>query len=152
MDPITLSRIRGLHPAIATEVESILNSLPLNPGTEVRITQGFRTFEEQNTLYSQGRTKPGSKVTNASGGQSIHNYGLAFDYVLFKNGKISWEVDADWKKVATTFKSKGFEWGGDWKSFKDYPHLEKTFSLDFKAMLKKYNAGDFIPGTHFIRI
>lgn len=48
----------------------------------VQITSGYRSFAEQNKLYAQGRTAPGKIVTNAKGGQSNHNYGLAIDYVL----------------------------------------------------------------------
>jgi peptidoglycan L-alanyl-D-glutamate endopeptidase CwlK len=28
------------------------------------------------------------------------------------------------KIVTDYFKSKGYSWGGDWNSFKDYPHFE----------------------------
>lgn len=152
MDSVTKDRIATLHPLVRKEVEDTLNSIILSEGTEVRVTQALRTFAEQDALYAQGRTKPGSKVTNAAGGQSIHNYGFAFDYVLFKHGKISWVVDTDWKKVADTFKAKGWQWGGDWKSIKDNPHLEKTFGQTWQTLLKKYKANDFITGTKYVNI
>jgi hypothetical protein len=44
--------------------------------------QGVRTFAEQDALYAQGRTRKGLRVTNAKGGQSYHNYGLAADCAL----------------------------------------------------------------------
>jgi peptidoglycan LD-endopeptidase CwlK len=43
---------------------------------------GLRSFEDQDELYAQGRTKPGNIVTNARGGDSLHNYGLAADFVI----------------------------------------------------------------------
>ncbi len=54
----------------------------------------YRSFEEQNKLYAQGRTVPGQVVTKARGGQSPHNYipSFAFDYT-FKSkstGKVYW--------------------------------------------------------------
>ncbi|MFK5283429.1 M15 family metallopeptidase, partial [Lacticaseibacillus paracasei] len=67
---------------------NINNQLP--KGVRLRFTHTLRTIEEQNYLYSQGRIRSGSIVTNAKGGQSIHNYGLAFDIVILldedKNG------------------------------------------------------------------
>lgn len=152
LDQLTLKRISTLHPSVRKEVEEILSSVQLSKGTEVRVTQALRTFEEQEALYAQGRTKPGKKVTNAAGGQSIHNYGLAFDYVLFKEGKISWDVDDDWKKVATAFKAKNWQWGGDWTSLKDYPHLEKAGKETWRTLLDKYQKGQFIEGTKYVKL
>jgi peptidoglycan L-alanyl-D-glutamate endopeptidase CwlK len=89
---------------------------------------------EQDALYAQGRKKPGKKVTNAKAGQSIHNYGLAVDIVLIIDGKTaSWDVKADWDndrkadwmECVEIFKKHGWDWGGDWRTFKDMPHFEK---------------------------
>lgn len=95
-------------------------------GIYVQITEGFRSNARQNELYAQGRTKSGNIVTNAKAGQSNHNYGIAVDYVLVSSdGKTAnWTVNKDWRRVAEIGKSLGFQWGGDWTSFKDYPHLE----------------------------
>ncbi|WP_066190805.1 peptidoglycan-binding protein [Gracilibacillus timonensis] len=100
-------------------------------GIFVRITEGYRSHARQNELYTQGRTKPGKVVTNARGGQSYHNYGLAVDYVLLSpdGKKALWQVNSDWRRVAAIAKSLGFEWGGDWQTFKDYPHLQMTDGL-----------------------
>ena len=96
-------------------------------------------------------------ITNARGGQSIHNYGLAMDIVLLidKNSDgnyetASWNVSADidkdgtpdWMEVINYFKGLGWIWGGNWKSFPDYPHLEKTFGLSWKELLKRYKDND----------
>lgn len=132
-DEITVNRIKLLHPNYRKQILDwyleINRKLP--KGVRLRFTHTLRTNSEQDGLYAQGRTKPGKIVTNAKGGQSIHNYGLAFDIVILldkdNNGTFetaSFTVDKYWKQVAEFFKSKGFEWGGDWKSFKDYPHFE----------------------------
>lgn len=152
MDSISLTRIATLHPRVREQVKQVLASLSLEPGTTVRITQALRTFDEQDALFAKGRTAPGKKVTNASAGQSIHNYGLAFDYALLKNGKLSWQIDADWEKVAQAFKEASWQWGGDWKSFKDYPHLEKTYGLSWQQLLKKHREGDFLQGTKYVNL
>lgn len=105
-------------------------------GINVQITDGFRSFAEQTKLYNQGRTTPGQIVTNARAGQSNHNYGLAVDFVLLSEDgtKALYEVNSKWRRVAAIGKSLGFEWGGDWTSFKDYPHLEMMGGLSIRDL------------------
>lgn len=135
------------------------------PGVAIRIVQGLRTFEEQNKLYAQGRTLPGSRVTNSKGGQSYHNYGLAIDFALLydkdKNGtyeSLSWDTlkdfdkdgEADWMEVVDIFEESGYTWGGRFTSIKDNPHLEKNFGFNWRVLLEKYNRKDFIPVTNYV--
>jgi peptidoglycan L-alanyl-D-glutamate endopeptidase CwlK len=92
---------------------------------------------------------------------------LALDIVLIKdkdgNGTFetaSWEdtVDfdkdgkADWMEIVKIFKANGWTWGGDWKTFKDKPHFEKTFGHTWRSLLAKHNARDFISGTNYVKI
>jgi len=97
------------------------------------ITDGLRTIQEQNELYAQGRTKPGNIVTNARGGDSIHNYGLAIDVAFQRDGKLSYSNDL-YKKIVPIAKSLGMTWGGDWASFPDKPHFEYTNGLTLKQI------------------
>ncbi|NUU61276.1 M15 family metallopeptidase [Paenibacillus agri] len=132
------ARLSGLHPVILAASAALIERCYAR-GIPIVITQGLRTIAEQDALYAQGRTKPGSIVTNAKGGYSYHNYGLAVDFaLLLPNGSsVSWDMKldgngnniADWLEVAEEGKRLGFEWGGDWTSFKDYPHLQMTFGL-----------------------
>ena len=168
-DKVSIDRINLLHPAIKCLVTNAIDKaeagLPKNMA--VRIVQGLRTIVEQNGLYAQGRTKPGKIVTNAKGGQSIHNYGLAVDFALLidrdKNGtfeEISWSLSLDmdkdgifdWNEVVAAFEFYGFSWGGKWRTFKDYPHFEFTLGKNYKWYLDRHNAKMFIPGTKFIRL
>lgn len=100
-------------------------------GIYVQISSGFRSFADQNALYAQGRTKSGNVVTNARGGYSNHNFGLAIDYFLVSDdgNTALWTVNDKWRRVAAMGKELGFAWGGDWSSFRDYPHLEMTGGL-----------------------
>ena len=142
-DEITLNRIKLLHPNYRKQIKDwyleINRKLP--KGVRLRFTHTYRSIDEQNKLYNQ---RP--KVTNAKGGQSIHNFGLAFDIVILfdkdNNGTFetaSFKVDKYWLQVAEFFKSKGFVWGGDWR-FKDYPHFELTKGKDWRyfASLPKF--------------
>ncbi len=151
MDQRTSDAIDTLHPAIREEVRRLVNECNqvLTGHDEMIIVQAYRTFEEQNALYAKGRTAPGNIVTKAKGGQSYHNYGLAIDFCLKLNGKdISWDTTkdfdgdgvADWLEVARIFQREGYTWG---KAFNDLPHFEKTFNLNWRDMLKKYDAKDY---------
>lgn len=169
-DKISLERIKLLHPVIRDEVMFIyLNQIvpSLKGGVYCRITQTLRGFNEQDALYAQGRTtlfnslgKRLGIVTNAKGGQSYHNYGLAFDFVLMEISSATWDITkdfdgdgkADWMEVVDIFKENGYTWGGDFETISDKPHFEKTFGLDWTDMLEKYRSKDFIPGTNYINI
>lgn len=93
-------------------------------GLNVLITNTVRDKEYQESLYAQGRTKPGSIVTNGRT-PTFHSdkVGCAFDFC--KNVKGHEYDDADFfKKAGMIAKEMGFSWGGDWKSFPDMPHIQ----------------------------
>lgn len=96
-------------------------------GLEVLIYCTYRSIEEQDKLYAQGRTEPGPIVTNARGGESAHNFGLALDGVPTVGGKPAWDAPIDgelWQKYGKCAREAGLEWGGDWPKFKDAPHCQ----------------------------
>lgn len=147
MDKYTKERIALLHPLVREEMTAIITECnkALTSRAKIRITQSLRTFEEQDALYAVGRTKPGKKVTNAKGGQSIHNYGFAVDICLIIDGKTAswnttkdWDNDqiADWYECVKIFAKFGWDWGGNWKTFKDLPHFDKRGYNDWKKLAK----------------
>lgn len=154
MEQTSIARLQLLHPAIRDKAidaySEAVRATP--PGVHPFITQTLRTFAESDALYAQGRTKPGSIVTNAKAGQSYHNYGLAIDFMMQINGKDSWAVDHNWMIVVNVFKQHGFTWGGDFKSILDQPHFEMTMGHNWRDLLVKYNAKDFITGTQYVRL
>lgn len=150
-DKVTLQRIELLHPDLRAEAKELYEEIcsALTGRAICRFAYTLRTFAEQEVLYMQGRTRPGKIVTNAKGGQSYHNYGLAIDIVLLVdrdgNGTFeaaSWETNvdfdgdgkADWAEVVAIFKRYGWEWGGDWAGFPDRPHFQKTFGKSIKQL------------------
>ncbi len=176
-DKVTLERIQLLHPNIRQEVEHMYRAqiVPALSGKAIcRFAYTLRTIEEQDALYAQGRTKlfdaNGKRlgiVTNAKGGQSIHNYGLALDIVLLVdvdgNGTFesaSWDLKkdfdsdtkSDWMEVVNILKNNGWTWGGDWVKFKDAPHFEKPFGHTWKTLQEKLNKKEFIPGTNYVKL
>jgi peptidoglycan L-alanyl-D-glutamate endopeptidase CwlK len=156
MDLITIQRISEAHPKLRLQLldqYKEANNL-LGKGARLRFAYVYRSNALQDKLFSQ---KP--KVTNAKGGQSIHNYGLAFDIVMLYdndgNGtfeEASWSMIkdfdkdsiADWKEVTNYFKSKGWEWGGDWKSFKDAPHFQMDYGNTWQILKAKVDKGEVI--------
>lgn len=121
--------LSDLHPVVREMAIKHIEACK-QAGIELLVTSTYRSNEEQDALYAQGRTKPGKKVTNAKGGQSMHNYRLAYDIVPLRNGKPVWGtsgVDGKlWKLVGNLGKAQGLEWAGDWKTFKEYPHFQYT--------------------------
>ena len=138
-DDVSEKKIQTLHPKIREKAREFILKAKEN-GIELRVTSGLRTWEEQDKLYAQGRTAPGSKVTNARGGESNHNYGLAFDVVPMENGKPNYS-SKEWNKIGDIGKSVGFEWGGDWKTIVDKPHFEMLFGKELKDLKQLYIAG-----------
>ena len=111
-------------------------------GLGICIVSGLRTYPEQAALYAQGRTKPGKIVTNAEPGESYHNFGLAFDFAVMKNGSLVWNPDhPDWKRFVRLGKEAGFDWGGDWTSFRDYPHLQAGNAPSLAALRARFPRG-----------
>jgi peptidoglycan L-alanyl-D-glutamate endopeptidase CwlK len=90
-------------------------------GIEIKVISGTRSFAEQNALFAQGRTKPGPRVTNAKGGESNHNFGIAFDIGVFEGSKYLGASPA-YDVVGLIGSEIGLEWGGHWTSFADKPH------------------------------
>ena len=81
------------------------------------ITDGLRTIEEQRHYYETGRSKTM---------KSKHLEGLAVDVVPTP---VSWEPEAFYPiaeamEQAADILDTPIVWGGDWRTFKDYPHFE----------------------------
>jgi hypothetical protein len=102
-------------------------------GVPCRVTETYRSIERQNELYAQGRTKKGNIVTNAKGGESLHNYRVAFDIMPLKGYNIS---NAQWAILGRLGTQLGLEWGGDWKGFVDKPHFQLTLGYKLKDFQK----------------
>lgn len=97
-------------------------------GLNVLITQTYRTAAYQASLYAQGRTKPGSIITNLNGygnSTSPHQHRIAFD--ICKNVK-GHEYDdySFFKACGKIWVAMGGTWGGNWTGFVDNPHFEFT--------------------------
>ena len=122
----------ALHPRLQTKA-ALLKEECKKQGIRIQFGECLRTKAEQDALYAQGRTAPGTIVTNAKGNtySSQHQWGIAVDFYL------DMDVDGDGAKkddaynissglfdrVGAIAKTVGLGWGGDWTSIKDRPHL-----------------------------
>lgn len=116
-------KLLGVHPDLVLVCNEAIKISPI----DFAIVQGVRTQEYQDMLYAQGRTAPGKKVTWTR--NSRHIGGFAIDFAAVVDSKISWDerhypVIADAFKEAARRVSVPIEWGGDWKSKKDWGHIE----------------------------
>jgi len=134
MDERSARIISTLHPKaqpVFTRLLEAGKTIALLHGADYVAISGHRSYAEQTELYAKGRTKPGRIVTNARAGYSNHNFGIAVDFGVFKDGKYldsakpalankihkqvaEWAAKHEWI----------IEWGGNWKSFQDIPHFQ----------------------------
>ena len=112
----SLKALTGVHPDLVRVVQ---RAAKLSP-TPFIVTEGLRTLARQKELVAKGASRTM---------KSRHLTGHAIDFVPVVGGKITWKWPA-FLPVAQAFKQAGAElkipivWGGDWKTFKDGPHIE----------------------------
>jgi peptidoglycan L-alanyl-D-glutamate endopeptidase CwlK len=143
---LSLQRLEPLHSAVRTRGRALITACA-EAGLAILITQGLRSWKEQDALYRKGRTVPpiGEKywVTMAKGGQSYHNFGLAFDIVVLNAlGKADWNSKhPGWAAAGELGATLGLEWGGTWKKRKDLPHFQYTGGISLHDCCELYPAG-----------
>lgn len=127
LNAVSERRLMTVHPYLAYLVRKLAVVLEAR-SVRIQVTQGLRTWNEQEALYSKGRTTPGPTVTNCQPGHSYHNFGLAVDVVpedLY--GTPDWNVDHPaWQAIHEEAMNLGFTCGADFRTFPDRPHLQVT--------------------------
>lgn len=128
MSALLLSRIDTslLYPPFLERLQAVLDDA-LSQGAGYWVVSGFRGYSQQEELYAQGRTAKGPIVTNARGGQSAHNFGIAAD--LVRDGyleRVGLQPDyrpESYNLLGPLAGKHGLAWGGNWR-FKDLPHVQ----------------------------
>lgn len=177
-DEKSLARLNTLHPLVReSAIRAYTKACKITPvGVHPFITETSRSFERSDALYNQPWDKKDNdgdkkideadeKVTNAKGGDSMHNYDLALDFVNLVKGEMKWVVDANWMLVVKCFKEEGWIWGADWdndgktraqgdkdEGLVDAPHFQKTLGYKLSQLKAKYKAKDFIAGTKYLNL
>jgi peptidoglycan L-alanyl-D-glutamate endopeptidase CwlK len=115
-------------------------------GLDARIISGTRTYAEQDALYRQGRNgNPGKIVTNARGGHSNHNFGIAWDIGVFRANGTYIEDGPEYKAAADLGRDPEIEWGGDWIHFVDKPHYQLNLGMDVAQLRTAFEQGSAGP-------
>ncbi|WP_163328723.1 M15 family metallopeptidase [Desulfurobacterium thermolithotrophum] len=142
--------LNDLHPVTREKAKRFLE-LAKNRGIDVLVYCTYRSPEEQEILYMQGRLEQFGitlkelnerreklglwelkeeearrKVTNAKPWQSFHQYGLAFDCVPLAGGKPDWSNREAYAILGKIAGEVGLEWAGSWERFRELPHFQDT--------------------------
>lgn len=127
-------RVKGCHPDLVGKIDRVLSAM-WALGFPMQVVQGVRTRAQQQALYAQGRTAPGSIVTNCDGVKTVSNhqqktdgFGHAVDCAFVDNPSTpineTWSDRSPWMAYGACVKAVGLNWGGDFKSLTDRPHAE----------------------------
>ena len=113
-------------------------------GLHARIISGTRTYAMQDALYRQGRFgNPGPRVTNARGGQSNHNFGIAWDIGIFTAAGGYVTDGPPYDDAAAAGAAPELDWGGDWVSFVDKPHWQLATGLTLAELRTRFESGNW---------
>lgn len=112
-----------IDPDLQQRVLAIYKVMHDQYGYQMALVEGYRSPERQAELARAG------KATRAGAGQSCHQYGLAVDSAPFRDGKLQWDMNDPWTRrgyflYGRLAQEAGLNWGGSWKSLKDYVHVE----------------------------
>lgn len=132
--------ILTLQPAAQEAARQFLRRVR-DAGIGARIISGTRTYGEQNVLYRKGRFgNPPPMVTKARGGQSNHNFGIAWDIGIFEGG--TYLADSPlYVRAAEVGLIDSVEWGGHWTSFPDRPHYQLDTGKTITSVRASFETG-----------
>jgi len=118
--------LSDLQPAFGAKARSFQAKCEL-VGIDVLIYCTLRGFDEQDELYAQGRKTKGKIVTNARGGESFHQYGIALDCVPLVGGKPAWGDTSLYAKIGAIGEECGMVWAGRWTgNLKETAHFQDS--------------------------
>jgi peptidoglycan LD-endopeptidase CwlK len=115
----SLKALQSVHP----DLLKVVNMAAKITTEDFIITEGLRTLERQKMLVAKGFSKTM---------KSRHLTGHAIDFAPLIDGEVTWKTPAFLPiiaifKEASRHLSVPIESGSDWKSFKDYPHIQLTW-------------------------
>ena len=118
----SLDRLKGVHPTLVDIVKRAIEISEI----DFMVVEGLRTLEKQKEYYNNGA----STTMNSKHLKQSDGFGHAVDLAPIKDGKIDWNNIKQFQMVAKAMKQAAKEFntpivhGGDWKTFKDYPHYQ----------------------------
>lgn len=149
-----IAGLRDVFQPLARFIQDEADRVAFAHGKRARVSQGLRTFAQQNALYAKGRTAPGNIVTYVQGGYSWHNWGAAIDLAVFTEDFAQYlPNDPLYITIGEhidSFKIPGLIWGYHFAemyhtSFRDIPHYQysPTTSDITAAMVQQHGSNPF---------
>lgn len=134
----------ALYQPFCERLNALLNACEARGAIYVA-TCGLRTYQEQDGLYARGRSVPGGIVTNARGGQSLHNFAIAVDFCKHAGPTYEGHLLPDYRDNQYVILGEeaakiGLEWGGSWLSLKDTPHIQLPYNRAHGIKLRQLDA------------
>jgi peptidoglycan LD-endopeptidase CwlK len=120
LGPRSLSKLKGVHPDLVSVVQQALVLSPI----DFAVTEGVRTLARQKELVAAGASKTM---------KSRHLTGHAVDLAPIVSGKVRWDWPA-FDQLIPAVKQAALdcgvecEFGYDWVTFKDGPHVQLSWS------------------------
>lgn len=146
-----------LYPAFRERLVELLDEAVAS-GVSYWCISGYRTYAEQSLLYARGRTASGLIITNAEGGESAHNFGIAVDVCVDRDvGRPGLQADyspESYLPLAELAPKHGLVWGGSWK-FRDLPHIQwpgYVAGEQLKQLRDVYEASGLVSVFQFLDI
>lgn len=118
----SLEKLETCHVDLIKVAKTAIIDCPIDFG----IAEGHRTLATQQKYFNEGKSKCDG-IIHKSRHQSMPS--IAFDFYAYVDGKGSWNkehltVIAHWILDKAKELDIDLEWGGDWKSFIDMPHIQ----------------------------
>lgn len=155
MEYLSEQRLTYILPELAEQIRTLDTLYRAQyPGDYLRVSQGFRKWEDQESLWMEGRDASGNVVnakevvTHAPPGHSWHEYGMAVDLVPYSLISLPSFApdDPKWQWLGAHGESLGLTWGGRWgKPKTDLPHFQLTGQFPVSpndAVRALYHGGD----------
>ena len=148
---------QDLHPHIVPLFFCLLHDCRTKLGIRLYVTRTYRSVQEQNDRFAQGRTKEGKVVTRVKGGRSWHNVkdldgpaSLAFDATIRDiDGMPIWpdpDIEANgiiWTSIGEFADALGLTWGGRWKDPRDCGHFQ--YDAKGRVSIEEAMRGNYPP-------
>jgi peptidoglycan L-alanyl-D-glutamate endopeptidase CwlK len=118
---VSLDNLKGVHPALVMLCQNVIGISQI----DFRVVDGLRTLAQQKVNIAKGV----SQTLNSLHLKQKDGYGHAIDFVVWRGGP-DWFAIKDFKIIGSLFKQQAkiqklnLTYGGDWKTLKDYGHIQ----------------------------
>jgi len=130
-----------LEPLFRRRLESMIGDLA-GRGYRPRVWETLRTPERGDWLEERGRTRNGRR--------SMHVYGVAADIICREH---MWDCHRHgcdyYAEQGRAARRAGLYWGGDWRSMRDYPHVQAVAVGDQARVRRADDVAALLP--HLMR-